>query len=327
MNPANVTYIAKTFLMTLVISFLIDKLIFVTLNKISDKVYTGQKVGKLNQYLLQKDDFDFIVFGSSRANHNIDPKKISNKGFNMGIDGQKLAYSGTLIKLLQNKKEQTLLLHIDPENAFNEAYLGNDIKALLLKYNRNNIVKTEIDNLKQNNILQKYYWSLSYNGSVIAILKNYFKPNYDYRSYFGYDPIHVSETQREIFQNILQKNDTVLNCKYEFKLNKIYKDYIDELNTFCKANNKHLIIFTSPKFSDKCKNDNKALSQVLDTRNIPYFDLTDFFNNDNAVEYWKDKEHLSSKGAELFTEKIKGLFHENYALLRTKNTSLKDLRQ
>ena len=172
MSFNSIKYIIKTFILILIISFLADKIVFFVLNKISDEVYTGQSIGKLNQYLQKKDMLEFIVFGSSRANHNINPIKISENSFNMGMDGRKLAYSASLIKLLPNKKKQTILLHIDPENAFNQNYLGNDILALSSKYNRNTIIKQEIDKLKQNNFLQNFYWSLSYNQKVLGILKN-----------------------------------------------------------------------------------------------------------------------------------------------------------
>jgi|TARA_B110000908_G_C10243411_1_gene447383 hypothetical protein len=310
MSFNSIKYIIKTFILILIISFLADKIVFFVLNKISDEVYTGQSIGKLNQYLQKKDMLEFIVFGSSRANHNINPIKISENSFNMGMDGRKLAYSASLIKLLPNKKKQTILLHIDPENAFNQNYLGNDILALSSKYNRNTIIKQEIDKLKQNNFLQNFYWSLSYNQKVLGILKNYLKPNYDYKTYLGYDPIYVSEQQKIIFQNILKIDNNKMNCKNNLVLNDIYNNYMDELNEFCRKNNKTLIFFTSPKFEDNCKDDNFELSKVLKKRNLNYYDLTDFFKNDNNLEYWKDKGHLSNKGAEIFTEKIRTLLSE-----------------
>ncbi|MCB0748080.1 MAG: hypothetical protein KDC90_11520 [Ignavibacteriae bacterium] len=315
MNSSSVKYIIKTIILILIISFVADKVIFYGLNKISDKVYTGQSIGKLNQYLQIKDDLDFIVFGSSRANHNIDPIKVSENSFNMGMDGRKLVYSANLIKLLPNKKKQTILLHIDPENAFNKNYSGDDILALSSKYNRNSLIKQEIDKLNQNNLLQNFYWSLSYNNKVLGILKNYLKPKYNYKTYSGYDPIYVSENQREIFQNILDKDEKEIikkevDCQKELVLNEIYDSYINELNEFCRENNKTLIFFTSPKFEDNCKVDNFELSKVFKKRNLKYYELTDFFKNDNNLEYWKDKEHLSNKGAEIFTEKIRTLLSE-----------------
>jgi hypothetical protein len=298
-------YIIKTFLLILVISFLADKVVFFALNKISDKVFTGQAIGKLNQYLQIKDELDFIVFGSSRANHNINPIKISENSFNMGVDGTKLSYSATLIKLLPKRKKQTILLQIDPENAFSQDYSGSDIKALSSKYNRNNIIKKEIDELKQENLLQNYYWSLSYNSKALGMLKNYLKPNYDYKTYLGYDPIYVNENQKKILKNILKKGRKGADCQNDFVLNKIYDSTLDALNVFCKNNNKTLIIFTSPKYDDNCKDDNVYFNEIIKNKGLAYYDLTDFFKENNTLDYWRDEGHLLNIGAELFTDSIK----------------------
>jgi len=310
MNIVSLKYIIKTIFLILVISFLADKIVFFVLNKVSDEVFTGQSIGKLNHYLQIKDDVDFIIFGSSRANHNINPLRISENSFNMGMDGRKVAYSATLIKLLPKQKKQVILFHIDPENAFSQNYLGNDIQALCSKYNRNKTIKNEIDKLGQSNVIQNFYWSLSYNSYVLGIVKNYFNPNYNYKTYYGYDPIFVNENQRKIFRNILQKDEKEINCQNKLVLNKIYNIYLDELKAFCKENNKTLIIFTSPEFNDNCKEDNIKFSQIMKSKELSYFDFTDFFKNNNSLEFWKDKGHLSNKGAEIFTEKIKKLLDE-----------------
>ncbi|WP_396601119.1 hypothetical protein [Algibacter sp. R77976] len=310
MNLSIIKYILKTTVLVLVISFFTDKLIFFVLNKVSDKVFTGQAIGKLNQYLQINEELDLVVFGSSRANHSINPIKLAENSFNVGVDGTKLAYSSTLIKLLPKQKKQILLLHLDPENAFSKDYLGNDIRALSSKYNRNKIIKNEIDKLKQDNLLQNYFWSLSYNGKSLGMIKNYLKPNYNYKDYFGYDPIYVNENQKKILKNILKKNSNDTNCENEFILNDIYDITLDELNVFCKKNNKVLIIFTSPKYVDSCKDDNIKFSEILKKRNLTYFDFTDFFKENNTLDYWRDKTHLSNIGAELFTDKIKDITAE-----------------
>jgi len=304
MDFNSLKYITKTLILIFIISILSDRIFFSVFNKISDKVLTGQTIGKLNHYIQNKETLDLIVFGSSRANHHVNPINILKNSFNMGMDGRKIAYSATLIKLLPRNKEQIILLHIDPEAAFSQDYLGNDIKGLSSKYNRNDIIKHEIDKLKQNNLLQNLYWSISYNQSVLGILKNYFMPNYDFTNYFGYDPIYVSENQKKIFSKILQRDKKISNCQDRFILNKIYNDYIDELIDFCNKSNKFLIFFTSPKFDDKCKNDNHELRKIFKKKNLNYYDYTNLFKENNNLDYWKDETHLSNKGAQLFTKKF-----------------------
>ncbi len=304
MDKISIKHSIKTLVLFIIISFVADKVVFFTLNKISDEVYSGQSIGKLNHYLKIKDDLDFIVFGSSRANHNIDPNEVSENSFNMGVDGSKLSFSSAMIKVLPSKREQVVLLHIEPENVFSTTYDGGDIKSLLVKYNRNEIIASEIDKLDHNSILQRFYWSLSYNGKVLGIVKNFLKPNYDYKKYSGYDPIYVSKSQNEIFTKILkqEKNPT---CLKDLEINKIYEDLLDELKLYCDNNNKTLILFTSPSLEDNCKDDNVILKEILNTKGVTYHDFSDFFSDDFSIDYWKDKTHLSNKGAEIFTKEIK----------------------
>ena len=141
MSSESSKYIFKTLLAIFIVSILVDRVVFFGFNKIGDRVYSGQTLGKLNQYLKIKDSLEIIVFGSSRANHHINTIKINKNSFNMGVDGTSIAYSGTLIKLLSNKKKQIILLHIEPENVFEKNYSGNDIKFLNIKYNRDFTIK------------------------------------------------------------------------------------------------------------------------------------------------------------------------------------------
>jgi len=307
MSLQSVKYLFKTILLTLVFSFLLDKVAFFVLNNMSDKVYTGQSIGKLNHYIKIKDSLDFLVFGSSRSNHSIDPSVITPKSFNMGMDGTKIAYASTLVKLLSDN-EQVVLVHIDTENAFNKEYRGKDILDLSKKYHRNEIIKTEIESLEQENLVQKFYWSLAYNGIVLGIVKNYFKPNYNYKAYNGYDPIYVSPIQNKIFENLLREEDSKdFTCSNELILNPLYDRYLNDLKEFSLINNKKLFFFTSPLYDDSCKLDNNLVARIMQSKDLTYFDLTDFFKQNNSLEYWKDNSHISDKGAEIFSAEIKSL--------------------
>ena len=49
----NLIYFFKIFFAILIVSVLLDKIAYYALNAISDKVYTGQGVGKLNHFLFK----------------------------------------------------------------------------------------------------------------------------------------------------------------------------------------------------------------------------------------------------------------------------------
>lgn len=308
MDKKSKIYFLKVFLYVLAFSFVLDKLVFFSLNVISDNVKTGLGIGKLNHYLTFADKSDILIFGSSRANHHVDPIAITNNGYNMGMDGSQIAYAAALIKSLPKEKKQTILLHIGASNFVQKDYDGSDLKALHTKYIRNKKIREEIDKWNQNNTLQKFYWSLSYNGVLMAVLKNYFLPSYNTDKYRGYDPLTVNDGQREIFQKIL-KRETKVECPKNLEINRIYENQLKELQSFCSKNNKRLIVFTAPLYEDPCKTDNKVLSSFLEENKIRYYDFTDFFKDKNDLKYWKDNSHLSREGAELFTKEIKKIYN------------------
>jgi len=294
----------KLILLILVISFGIDKIVYYSMNAISDKVMSGQAIGKLNQYLQIKDSVDLLVFGTSRANHHIDVSKLDASSFNMGMDGTAIAYSSTLIKLLPKNKEQTVIWHIDPNKVFDTVYKPDDILGLNSKYHRNKTIKEEIKKNGQSNPIQSFYFSLGYNGKAFGILKNYFYPSYNYKDYNGYEPITVNETQKEIFKNYLKLKEP-RQCYKNYTINPIVKDHLEEVKVFCKENNKRLIIVTSPTYRPECGEQYKQMNNIMKKMNITYYDYSSFFVKNNSFDYWKDLTHLSEEGASIFSLRLR----------------------
>ena len=300
-------------LMIIAISFGIDKLVYFSLNAVSDKVLSGQAIGKLNHYLQKKDSVDLIVYGTSRANHHIDVSQLSESSFNMGMDGTAIAYSSTLIKLLPREKAQFVIWHIDPKKVFDTEYNPDDILGLNTKYHRDKTIKQEINKANQANPLQTFYWSIDYNGKAFGILKNLFSPSYDHSTYNGYDPINVSETQKEIFKNTL-KIDKTENCPENYIINPLVKNYLEEVKLFCEKNNKTFIVITSPTYRPKCKEQYAKLKHVMKAMNITYYDYSSFFVENNSFDYWKDLTHLSQIGAKQFSKALRDTLYNNNIL-------------
>lgn len=292
-------------LLTITISYALDKLIFFGLNKISDNVMSGQAIGKTNQFLSVKDTTDFIVFGNSRANHHIDVDIFSNNAYNMGVDGTGIAYSSTLINTLNPKKEQTVLVHIDTKNFFDEDYDGSDIRGLKTKYHRDKKITQALNNSKQLSILQSFYYSMNYNGNAFGIIKNYFKPSYDHKLYNGYDPLKISESQKSMRNTILAQNAEVdYNCNKGYKVNEVALSYLKSIKEFSENSKKKFIFITSPTYDDNCSEDNEKLSEIMNQLNLEYKDYSNL-NQLGDKSYWKDLTHMSQKGAEVFSKKLK----------------------
>ena len=155
----------------------------------------------------------------------------------------------------------------------------------------------------QNNPFQRFFWSLSYNGMIMGILKNYFRPGYNYHTYKGYDPIYPTDQQQKIFQTVLARKKN-MDCGLP-AINPIYIDALRDVAVYCKKNNKKLIVYSSPEYADVCKQDDVLLNDLMKGLGIEYHNMTDYFRNNNNIKYWKDETHLSHTGAMLFTDALK----------------------
>ncbi|WP_138434072.1 hypothetical protein [Winogradskyella algicola] len=303
MDSKTINKLLKIILITLVISYAIDKLVFLGLNTMSDKVMTGQAIGKLNQFLTIKDSTDFLVFGNSRANHHFDMDLFNTKGYNMGVDGTGIAYTSTLVSTLKKDKPQLILIHIDTKNFFDKSYDGSDIRGLKTKFNRDENITKALNKSNQISAIQNFYYSMNYNGNAISILKNYFKPSYDYRSYNGYNPIIINESQKPMRDALLLKDNSV-GCEEDFEINPIALEYLKSIKTYIEnSENKTFIFVTSPIYDDSCSKDNNLFKGIMKDLNLNYSDYTNLFKEiGNDKSYWKDKTHLSDIGAKQFSK-------------------------
>lgn len=292
----------KIVVLTLLISYGLDKLVFFSLNKVSDKVMTGQAIGKLNHFLSLKDDSDFLVFGNSRANRHINVNMFSDNGYNMGIDGVGVAYNSTLINTLQEDKKQLILIHIDTKNFFDSDYDGSDIRGLKTKYKRDDKITQALNNSGRLSVLQKFYYSMNYNGNAIGIIKNYFKPSYNYTTYNGYDPLSVNASQRTMRDIVLSKAITNEDCTDKHEVNPIALEYLKLIKSFTKkSSNKTFLFVTSPMYNDVCNSDNVKLTALMKDLDLTYWDYTNLYKSTKDNSYWRDPTHMSKKGAEVFS--------------------------
>lgn len=266
---------------------------------------TGQTIGKLNHFLSLKGSTEFLVFGNSRANRHIDVNLFSDNSFNMGLDGIGIAYTSTIINTLPKDTEQLILVHIDTKNLFDKDYDGSDIRGLKTKYQRDKNMTKALDVSGQLSILQRFYYSMNYNGNAIGIIKNYFKPKYDFTNYNGYDPISLSKSQEPMRDTVLSKAITDDKCSINHEINSLALDYLKSIKSFLEKSPKKTFLFvTSPIYYDACEIDNTKLGAIMQDLDLTYWDYTNLYKDTKDNSYWKDPSHMSKKGAEAFSKHL-----------------------
>lgn len=295
----------KLFLILVLLFFVTDRLVYIGIRSLDEKVFSGQSGGKVNHFLSLKDSVNLLVFGSSRAFHHVDTKALDSLSYNMGADGTRIGYSAALISSL-DKQNQTILVHIDPVSIYNPEYVGKDILGLLNIARRNENVNDFLFEVYPDEVfLSKIFNSYVYNGKILGLLKNYLSPKYNHEFYSGYEPIVPTEEQKQIFKKLINKTDFTkfVNTATDTVPNPMVDKFIAIIKNKCLENNSKLVFFTSPTLK---KNDDVLLRNVkeyFDSKDVVYFDfsqLIDISDTDN----WKDFTHLSGKGASIFTKEL-----------------------
>lgn len=304
MTQNNLIYLLKILGLTLLLVYIVDKILFLGLSKFSDRVFTGQGIGKLNHYLSIKDSADILIYGSSRANRHFLADSLSTRAYNIGVDGRKMAYPTALVHLLETDRRQLVIFHVDIAYLVDKTYNGEDVDALKSKYHRNLTIKKYVDRYRQTVPFQDMLWSIDYNGYVVGIVYNFLFPKYDYRRYQGYDPNFVSQEQQHNLQRLINRS-RVQDCSEDLEINEVSKVCMKEVADFCEKYNKQLIFVTSPEYEDTCKDDNAIVEHYMRGQGYIYLDYSDFFKGRNKPIYWKDLYHMSDEGAKKFTQQFK----------------------
>lgn len=290
-----------------VVFIITDRVVGYGLKKLDEKVFTGQGVGKVNQFLTLKDSVDLLVFGSSRAVHHVDNMLLSPSSYNVGIDGTKIFHSAVLISTLR-KKGQNILVHIDHNRLYDSKYNGEDLLGLKNLIPRNKDVKENIYRFfPEEIILSKVSNSYIYNGKVLGMFKNYFAPSYNYVNYHGYDPLTPSEEQKLIFQKLMNENKRPFFKKGDLDLktpNPKIDDFIDIIKDVSQKNNSNLIFFTSPNLKTIDKGFRDKTKSYFESKGLIYYDYSNFIDSKD-INCWKDFTHMSHKGAIKFTKELK----------------------
>jgi hypothetical protein len=285
------------------LTYIADKLLYVSLNEISSKVRSGATIGKLNYYISIKDETGFLFLGNSRTNHHVKNKWISDSSFNMGIDGSSVNYFLSVLKLTKPDQNKIVYLQIDPNDLFNMAYDGSDIKYLNHFYNSNKFIKDEIIKYEGYNFFRTFFWSIDFNGKVLPIIKNFFN-NSNYEKELGFEPLIVNAEQQKIFKKIISLSSEKV-CDKNQIINQYFLNKLSEIINLSKIYGFKLKIYTPPLFHKQCVNHSKFLNDFLKNKGIIYQNYSDLFIDNNDLKLWKDDIHLSLLGAEKFTKFLK----------------------
>lgn len=250
---------------------------------------------------------DVLIFGSSRAEVNINPK-ILNKylnisSFNYGYNGQRLPLIDYRIgETLNNIEFKNLVLVLDDFSFQNDYIFKIDQLSPILLFNYKLFeIQKEIGYYDMFDIfvpLKRYFKNKEDFNWGIEVYKKYAYSNIRTYRNLGY-----RENNKKFTENLGNNINEIIEFDKEvFNL-------LDTIIKKCKHKNINVIFITAPTYREKLisySNHNDIINSLKDfskINNILYIDYSNLFSV-NGQEYFADPTHLNVKGANIFTKKL-----------------------
>ncbi len=293
----------RSLILLVLIFFILDRLLGAGLGWMYSRTTSGEAGGLLNEAIHRNSDI--LILGSSRAKHHVVPavlkEELGFSAYNAGLNGQDMLYALLLLELKKEKPApKVILIHIDP-NAF--SYKEQEMERLsVLSYyvDQNEQVAKFFKMRGPYETVKLLSSSYRFNGKVLSIIKNYFKPMPVTDGYEAL-PSSLLETEKpspaaEILPSEAWKEKTDLFAStikwYQSKGTKVF-------------------LFISPSFSeggdamyDKWLTETKQFLKVYP--DVAFLDLSQHFLREfsHSPTYFKDSSHLNGKGSEIFTRAL-----------------------
>lgn len=239
---------------------------------------------------MDKVHYDYILIGSSRVIHHIDPEILNHKygvnGVNLGIAGSGMVDMLLMAyQYLDDNSVDTLFVQID-------YWINGSSPTPVIPFIRDECIYSALEKYSNNDLDLMYYFPF------IRYMK--FEPKLGFREVFGnivkmkpsytksgFSPLPVTKFRR-----------TGVDVKFE----NVKRELIAELVELCNTKHTHVCFFTAPIIGlDK---------PVEDTFNY-LDDYTDFSMLISDTTLFKDNTHLNANGAKLFTEQFGEYYYGN----------------
>lgn len=243
---------------------------------------------------------DVLVLGSSRASHHYNSSLIKDSlklsCFNGGRDGEGLLYSTAIFELaLQRHVPKILILDVTSDVLSEKEDEKNRLSILLPYLKQSDIIGNIIEKKGRLELLKSHLQTYRYNGQVVSIFQHYFLSSGN--TVMGFNPL----------DNKMDASRVSTHTSLKPYSDNLSVDNVDALNlliTECKRQKIQLFVFVSPRYNDDTKqNSYLKMKSICNNSNVTFHDFTNDVDFRNP-EYYSDRAHLNSKGADLYTDTI-----------------------
>ncbi|MEO6670167.1 MAG: hypothetical protein ABIN36_11865 [Ferruginibacter sp.] len=297
----------KIFVLLLVLLIMDRLFTYFFTKEIFYKTMAGESGGSVNYLIQKKQHVSFLILGSSRAKHHIDPALLSNvyngDGYNAGINGTGgLIYNSLLLKLLIEKKRipKLVILQVDayPYFTMKDDNVNAEISPLYPFIDESpalsNYFKEQTGYAEK---IKMWLHAYRFNGKLLNIVYNYARRN--------------SVTNNNGFEGLAGQIDTTgsfvpVDTGKTFHFSEIKMKALQDIAQTCKLNGIRLLLLLPPSYKNiiLLKPGNDAILSLLHSNDV--YDIFNFSDVGTipALEsnlYWRDQTHLNKEGAAIFS--------------------------
>lgn len=265
---------------------------------------------KYNTIFLEKNNYNSLILGSSRAEMHLDTKLLDSltglNSFNAGISGASTRMAFIVFKsyLQQSTMPKTVFLEID----FHISHLKTDTIFNFPRYFcylSNPVLYSELKKIDSRFVQFKYnpFYSLPFSGinSLSPALHGWTGKSAKYDRYY----------RKGFFENTIVDHYDHFDVKqFTGFIHPETSQYLDSFMVFAKKNNCHLVFTISPVFKNaetEVLNKHAIIEKFKDIANLNHVELLDFSNDttiSNHKYYFEDNYHMMYSGARNYTRKI-----------------------
>lgn len=248
--------------------------------------------------LCEKEKYDMLIMGSSRARHHYVPKIIGDsmalQCVNAGFDGNGVILSyGILVQLIERYQPKLIVYDVEPAFDINEYALDNHCTRYLssLKpYYRKDSVAKIIRDISLDDYYKTYSGIVRYNSCTITMLISSIKGD-DEEVRKGYEPLLGSIKKKKPW-SIPNEENVKLDSAKLFFFNKFVQLTVD--------NQIPLVVVYSPKYKLTDSLTMHTIESICKDNKVPFWDYSNFSQFMDS-RLFKEPMHMNDKGAHAYS--------------------------
>lgn len=285
--------------------FLLTDRVFVYLfeKNIFSKTLSGESGGSINYLINKKHDSDFIILGTSRAKHQLDPalfvKRYKGNGYNVGVNGVgEIVYNSILLDILtkNNIHPKQVILQTDVYQFAENENIAHEVVPLYPFIKQSTLFNKYIDFKEK---IKLYIHSYRYNGKLLNLVFNYFKRNTVVDNN-GYIPLYNKLDPTRV---------TVKSVQKRTKLSQAKLAAVQDIINTCNSNNIQLTVILPPFYNNIGYNKEDVTNLINTLHKMGIKEVINLADCNSipalkSAELWKDVTHLNNDGAQLLSEAI-----------------------